>query len=148
MPGGAIHFASGAPAKMVGARFWARAPSGTATTREMATAMDAARRRRREGRIAATCRCTRTDARAATWCHPCQGVRRCGEVVKWFSGDPSSHHATEPSNRRTIEPPRRMCRLFTSNILVRSWTLGASLLLVPALVAAQDGTQAPRDHAV
>ena len=41
-----------------------------------------------------------------------------------------------------------MCRLFTSNILVRSWTLGASLLLVPALVAAQDGTQAPRDNAV
>ena len=40
-----------------------------------------------------------------------------------------------------------MSRPVTSIILVRAWTLAASLLLVPALVAAQGGARSPDDSA-
>ena len=40
-----------------------------------------------------------------------------------------------------------MCRLVTSNILVRAWTLGASLLLIPGYLTAQVGAKAPDDSA-
>jgi len=40
-----------------------------------------------------------------------------------------------------------MYRLVTSNTLVRAWTLGVWLLLVPALAFAQDGSKTRRDSA-
>ncbi|HKP15971.1 MAG TPA: hypothetical protein VJT85_07900, partial [Gemmatimonadaceae bacterium] len=58
-----------------------------------------------------------------------------------------NHHDIEPPHYRTTNPERRMCRLVTSNILVRAWTLGASLLLIPGYLSAQVSAKTPDDSA-